>query len=282
MEKITITNINNKSVIFGGLDDEFILLNIEIGGIPVSINAIKGVNRTGEIYLSNSLGKRQIKVKYAIDAETEEGFKARKKLLAQILNPSLGQVTILGNNCSIKGVIDNTPTYTELSEIYAESTITFLCHYPYWSGKEIKQDLVSWIPNTTFPVNIPSGGIPLGIRDLAKTKIVDNVGDIETGVVFNIKANSDTSNLKFINTSNNKSIEINAVLKANDRVILNTILGEKECKITRANGFVEYANIIGDWDFSLLEGENIVTYSATTGVDTVEIAIKFTPKYQEV
>ncbi|MGL5440792.1 MAG: phage distal tail protein [Filifactoraceae bacterium] len=282
MDILKIANINGKSITFGGIKQEYWLLEFEDSGIPVGINSIKGTYRIGEVYLGNTLDKRQLKIKFSVAGESDEQFKFRKRELAKVLNPSLGEIEIDFNGYKIKGVIDNTPSYKYVDDNYVESSITILCHYPYWSGEEIKKDLAAWLPNTAFPINIKVGGVAIGVRDPAKTKLIDNPGDVEIGLIADIIINGPTSEVTFINATNNKSILITYSFQTGDRVTLNTNIGEKECKVVRANGFIEYSSIKGDWDFGLIPGENILTYSAKTGQDTMEANIKFVPKYQEV
>lgn len=161
--------------------------------------------------------------------------------------------------------------------------IVILCTDPYWKGlQEINAEIAAILKQFVFPFSIDSAGVPFStLRGLTEATVI-NTG-AETGCAFIIRCNGDIKNLSIFDSSNTTKIfKINTTLKDGWIVEINTEGSPKTCTVTKPDGTVEnllkYIGSSPTW-FTLKKGTNTFGYSAESGVNFVEMSIRYTNKY---
>lgn len=109
------------------------------------------------------------------------------------------------------------------------------------------------------------------------SKIIENDGDFETGVLLNVNCSGGASNIDI--NLNGKHLKYIGTLSANDE--LNIDLDSKPISVTK-NGVNDIKNIdkTSDlYDFKLKLGGNLISYEALSGVNNVQVIVSYYKKY---
>ena len=151
--------------------------------------------------------------------------------------------------------------------------VNILCPKPYWKSKtSVITDISDVIPRFTFPFAIDyDAPIPFSEIERGTEKTVVNNGDVESGIIIELRADGNVSNI-VIYDEYGGSFKINYSMISGDLITINTYRGEKSITLTRDGVETNMFKYVGDnptW-FNLLPGDNIFMIEAT-GSDLLQI-----------
>lgn len=147
-------------------------------------------------------------------------------------------------------------------------SISIICPSPWFKEiNAIVSDMSQVIDAFEFPFSIEAEGMEFSILDKNILTRVKNSGDIETGVIMELRATSDVVNPRIYNADTHEMIGLTFEMQAGDVIRISTIRGSKYVKLIRKG---EESNIINAlmkdpaW-FQLPVGETHFTYDCTSG-----------------
>lgn len=123
-------------------------------------------------------------------------------------------------------------------------------------------------------------------------KIITYTGEIEVGIVINLKINNEVTGLsiyKILESGSEKMSIYDAALpdgslSPGDEITICTIRGNKSAYLLRNGQYHNIMNALGrdsSW-FMLDFGDNVFTYSADTGAEFVNVSISYEEAYEGV
>ena len=130
----------------------------------------------------------------------------------------------------------------------------------------------------------------MGEVALRKERVFFYDGDAEAGVIILIDAIGPATNIRIMDTVQRKIMPIDTtklpdgVLKAGDRIIINTNPGEKDVTLLRAGALTNVLSALGrnsDW-ISVSTGDNRFAYTADTGETNLNITIESRLLYEGI
>lgn len=179
----------------------------------------------------------------------------------------------------------------------AGCTISIMCPDPYMYSVDTTTTSLSGIdPIFEFPFCDEIGDedtLILSDIRIIKDRSVYYVGDADVGVTINIHALGDVRDLVIYDTNTREKIAIDdaklaaltgSSISARDDIIISTVKGNKTVTLIRNGVSTNIINAIDrnmSW-FQLTKGDNIFTYTASTGEYNVQISIKNRIRYEGV
>lgn len=183
----------------------------------------------------------------------------------------------------IEGYIENAPV--ELFTQNEAIQISILCPDPYFkNAQEIIEDIGIIINNFSFPFAIEEEGIPFSKYDEILEKTVVNNGDVEKGVIIEIRASGNVLNPKIFNRETAEFFGLNIELIEGDVVTITTIKGLKTVFLLRnAETINIFNNIMKDitW-LQLAPGDNVFTFEAEKGIEFLNIMFRHIDNFEGV
>lgn len=161
--------------------------------------------------------------------------------------------------------------------------ISIICPQPYWLElNETFTDASNIINLFEFPMDITAEGVELSSIDAGILAEIENAGQVASGARFEIVARITTVNPKIYNLETNEFMGFNTTLAAGDRLIIDTIHGQKS--VTHIRGGVEtnYIDTLmaGSVWLQLDVGINAYTYTFDEG--NIALFVYHTNKYMGV
>lgn len=298
INSVKITNYLNESITMELRFPErsgFLIRNIEGLGPPdADINLTDVGVIDGSFFNSARARDRMIVLTLGFlgDAETTRQktykyfpIKKRLEILIETDNRS----------CKTYGYVKaNEPTIFSNSE---GCDITIICpdSYLYDVGEEIT-NFGSVESLFEFPFSNESTTLKLinfGEISLTPVKNVVYSGDASTGAIFTIHAIGNASDPVITDVDTGKSIEIDSTvliaitgsdIVAGDDIIISTVIGEKYARLVRNSVIYNIINAIGkypDW-FQLEKGDNIFSYSASSGLANLQLSVMALIAYEGI
>lgn len=170
-------------------------------------------------------------------------------------------------------------------DLFAQSqkiVITIFCADPYF--KDVKESVIlmsQTIDLFEFPFDISSVGKEFSKIDNLKTVNVVNNGDVTSGMIIELSANSEVVNPIIYDRVSTKAMAFEITLAATQSLIINTNQNEKSVFL---NVGAEKINAIStlnrgsNW-LQLTPGDNIFVYEASSGAENLEITFSHTDRY---
>jgi len=190
--------------------------------------------------------------------------------------------------------IGETTGYVESNEpdIFSKDSgaiISVLCPRAFFYGKNTIQTIFSGINNLfEFPFENPSTSLSLiefGQVFIDTAKSVLYTGDEDTGVTIYVTISGNVNNLTIINIATGETMAINSTklialtggdLQAGDTVVISTLRGNKFIILIRSGVYYNILNTLNStstW-FRLIRGDNVFTYTASSGLSYVQLLIQ--------
>lgn len=161
--------------------------------------------------------------------------------------------------------------------------ISIKCLDPYLkSAEEIYSEMSNTESLFEFPFDLSEmGQVMSEYSSQIETHIVSD-GEVTTGCIIEIRANGAvTSPITIYESVENKIMKINADMQNGDLITINTNKGNKRISRTRGTVITNLINYLDDsseW-FNIRPGENVLTFSAGTNADLLEITIRHYDNY---
>ena len=292
VEKITLENLTtNKQIVLGMLpaqSENFVLLSVDWGTAEGSHTTYKYANQVGVSIVNTSLETRAISIVGAIVSENSGKLLDCKKILNNFVNPQQ-QIKILYKNYYICFNPSNSIRYStedkENNDVVCRFKIDGIAPLPYFRiDNDLQIDAATTIPFFHFPLVIPPGGLVFGVRQPAQLVSVYNAGSLTTGFTIIFKAVGNCQNPKITNARTLEYFEIDKTLSAGERVVINTLIGEKSVLGTVAgvtSNYYRYKTLSSTW-LQLQPGDNVFRFDAAANPQNVEVYIQFANQFLEV
>lgn len=292
VEKITLENLTtNKQIILGMLptqSENFVLLSVDWGTAEGTHSTYKYANQIGVSIVSTSLETRAISIIGAIVSENSGVLLDCKKMLSNFVNPQQ-QIKILYKNYYIcfnpSNSIRYGTEYKENNDVICRFKIDGIAPLPYFrTDNDLQIDAATTIPFFHFPLIIPPGGLVFGVRQPAQLVNVYNAGSLTTGFTIIFKAVGACLNPKITNARTLEYFEIDKLLTAGERVVIDTLTGEKSVIGTIlgvSSNYYRYKTLGSTW-LQLQPGDNVFRFDAAKNPQNIEAYIQFSNQFLEV
>lgn len=291
IESLILTNTTTlQSVLLDKDNSVLVLGEVDLGTVTGTHHSYKYVNQVGVYIDSTTLEQRTIAINGWVTGDSYAELKSNREALNHLINP-LHTVDIVVQDkykLSFKPdfSVQYSVAYEENNEVLCKFLIQGTCADPMFTTKDKQAALVaSIIPKFRFPLIIPkTTGILMGLREPSLLANLNNVGDIDTGMLITFSCTSTVTNPSLLNVNTREFIKIDKMLSVGEQIIISTGSGEKYVKgITDGveSNYFKYMSFDSTW-LQLHTGENILKYDADDNVDGLEVLISFYPKYLEV
>ena len=162
--------------------------------------------------------------------------------------------------------------------------VSIICPQPYWRDvSETCTDASVVSKLFSFPFTIDSAGVELSSVDTASGTLVQNNGQVESGIRFEFKATIRSLQPRIYNLGTGEFIGFYVDMFAGERLVVNTTDGEKSATLIATDG--THKNVLnrfmegGTW-LKLAPGANELSYTVDEG--EMEMRIYHTNMYQGV
>lgn len=297
IKSITVTNHNHESLTMDLFHPELSGVNIQniegLGPTVATINSNEVATIDGAIFTSARQEQRNIVFTVAMmfDPLIED---SRLKLYKYFPVKKLIHLDIETDRRHVEteGYVEsNTPDIFSQEET---AQISIICPDPFFYGLGIEEQAFTGVqPRFEFPFSNESLTLPMlefGEIRLDTRTVLQYAGDTDTGVLITIHAYNVASGITIWNNDTREHISIDtAKIKTltgvtfgqGDDILISTVKGNKYVQFLH-NGV--YTNIISainkdaDW-FQLTNGDNVFTFTATTGENELLMTFRYRNAY---
>lgn len=297
IKSVKVTNYLGESQVMELRNPEksgFLITSIEgVSSGKANINTTNIATKDGAYFNSAHIESRNIVLGLKLLAKPtiEE---ARHKLYRLFQPKRLVRLDFLldTRECYIEGYVEENPVEIFTS---SESTrISIICPDPFFKAMDIVTEVFSGVMGEfEFPFENADATEPLldfGSISFYTEKNIFYTGEDEIGLEFLIHATGDVGDITIYNSVTHESMTFSSTklaaylgegIKDGDDLIITTMAGNKGITLLRDGLYYNVLNCIGrysDW-FQLSNGDNIFTYSATSGVLNLEFTAMYRPVY---
>lgn len=273
MEKFIYTNAQGRSITFAQKGTYIIanysgLAQSEV--IPISS---RGYRQIGKTLAHTGLGLRIIQLDFYLHSNTMEEFYEKRRELAQIFNPLLGEGTLIYSNNYTTKSIAVLPTLApqpinKMGSLQLFS-MELTAHNPLWYDVEDNRVRMAGFENgLTYPLEKEW----YRFADISSSMVITNVGDWTTPVKFEFSGSA--SNPTIANATTGEQIAVNKAMENGEQLIIDTAFGNKTVMFVDGSGKATSAyNLISNDTtfFQLALGDNRLVFAAETGQPEVYI-----------
>lgn len=229
----------------------------------------------GEKYNGSRVGARNIVLTVYIGGNVE----ANRIRLYQYLAPK-SKVKLYYKNDSREVYAEGYVESNEPNQFEANSfnQISIICPHPYLSAIEaIVQNITNTADMFEFPFAIEEEGIEFSALDGGTYANMHNSGDVSTGAIFRVFAQSEVIGPNIYNAITNEYFKLSGALEAGDLLTINTNAGNKRLTITKSTGAV--VNVLhrrapGSTWLQLAVGDNYIAYTADSGEAAMSVSVE--------
>ena len=297
--KLTATNHYGKTVVLDLLNPEsnnFAVIGIDgLGPVEADVSIDKIVSSDGGIFNSARVNTRNIVISIIfLGTEIE---KQRLETYKYFPVKQLVKLEIETENRRVftEGYVEsNSPT---IFSAMGGTAISILCPDPYLYLRNKKQTQFSNSePLFEFPFSNESIEDPVIEISRIRREHQGNIfyeGSVESGMEIDIHAIGEVGDITLFNATTRETMVIyNSVIESItgtgisnlDDILITTYRGQKSAKLLRNGIETNIINAISkgaDW-FQLNNGDNILGYSATDGIDNIVVTYSYKVGYEGV
>ncbi len=246
------------------------------------INRSVLVTSDGSKYNSSRVGERNLVITVAVNPDVEQNRINLYKFF------KVKQYTKISFKNSVRDVFIE--GYVETFEINLfengqKAQISILCPFPFF--KSANNSVTEFFGSSAmfeFEFSVEDEGMEFSTINMDVRKSVVNVGDVESGFVIELEADSQVINPTIYDTMTGEFFRLNYTLENGDVVTINSNQGEKSVKLLRNAQTINMLNFIdkrSTW-LKLRGGDNVFTYDSQTGYEHLRVTINHTDKYEGV
>lgn len=289
-ERLIYTNENNETVEFSVGSKFHVNVLRDANGLADIRNTIyssSAMGQHGDTYIGEHIEPREIEVTGKVLSDDKDTQILARRELARKLNPDLEGTLKYEYNGFVKTIwakAKNTPTITH-DGLSMEFSVVFLCLDPFWRDTEDSLiQLAQWVGDWEFPCEInknDANDMIFGHRDQPTVVNVRNEGDVETGMVITLSATATVTGATITNTVTGEYLKLNYSLDSGDVVRINTNYGQKSITLDQSGvetNIYRYLDVNSTF-LQLKVGDNLMQYSATTGINNLDVSITYSPQY---
>ena len=247
---------------------------------PTAVNTSTGGGLDGTFHNSSRVDQRNIVITIILNGDIE----ANRQRLYKIFN--------LKKPCKIYFQNENRSVFitgyveTLEGDLFVkreQMQISIICPRPFWEDlNTIYTELSNTLKLFEFPFSIAfNNPIPFSDHIDYPLAVIDNIGDIEAGVIMNVSITDTVTGLKLYNLTTQKYIGFDYTFGDGDELTIDTISGEMSAMLNRNGDMINLLNYMADgstW-LKLLPGENEFSYAATAGADSVSCTFALSALY---
>lgn len=269
MRRVTYTNAQGNSIVFGPAPSDYLIESIEgIDGANNSIYTQKGPGQDGETFLQTLFAPREIVVNAAILAPQDlSAIYTHRRTIANILNPKLGVGVFTleydGSSKKIQAIVQDGVNFPnkDWRSPYQKFSVTFFCPNPVWCDTTAESTTIGLVEaGFHFPLEFVSGGIEFSTRTDAKERTATNNGDVDAAVTLIFYGPA--TNPTIINNTTGEYIHVFITLDDGESMEIKTAYGEKTITLNRggtlSNG-MQYLDLQSTF-WKLIPGDNELTF----------------------
>lgn len=248
MFEMIFENESGKRLTFGAGTDftikEFSGLNPPKATINTSTTALID----GGVYNSAKLQMRSMNIAFAVEQNAAQN---RLNIYKVVQNKKPIRVYYKSEVLDI--FIDGYVEDTDFSYFAQKNvcTVSILCPLPYFKGaQEIINELSAIIPKFHFPFGSlahPDQELLFGEVDVLTSVEVENNGNAEAGLTFELYAKAPVKDPKIIDYTTGEFLKLNFEMQAGDLITITTGQGEKKISLFRGG---EHINLFNAFDIS--------------------------------
>lgn len=230
--------------------------------------------RDGSYWRKTQATKRVISFD-AICREHDENFVIRERIGSFFNYSSFYEMYIDfgGRDAYVKGKITDFTLPPTNGNSIVKFSVELTSDNPFLqSSSDFGRNLNEVYPRIHYPRHYEVGQkTHYSVRAFADSVSVNNSGVVDTGFVATVLFNESTSDFEIINNTSGKRIHIVRTFDVGDVLQIDTNDG-----VARLNGVKFYRGLSIDSEFfTLVSGENNISYNAATGQSTMDISIFF-------
>lgn len=295
VESIQLQNlIKGTSLLLDQDDSEYILESVDWGVVSSNRVTYKYTNQVGVQVTDVTLETRDVSIVGWVCAKGDnvKYLEELKKNLNRFVNP-MEEMKVIYKNYTLNFFPDNSikwgTTYKTNNDVMAQFKIDGFAADPLFKSKNDTRVLAGVVePMFYFPLAIPkTEGAVFGYRREYIILGVYNSGDVSTGFRIEFIASKGTvTNPMLINTRTQEYIKINKVLERGEKVVVNTVDGEKYVhgfvgESGEEQNYYKYRDLKSTW-LKISTGDNLFKYDADDNLGNLEVRIYYNNRYLEV
>lgn len=271
--------------------DDYILAGMAgITPADAVINAVEMAGMDGARFNNSRVGMRNIVITLKVRGEGSDVRQRRVNLYKYAKTKRKIRVYVANDqrDAVIDGYLESLQDGESIFSQDQRLMMSIICPDPYFRDNGTGEKVIAFssvTPNFCFPFAITaSEPVPLSVKSINFSKTITNDGDIETGVILNIKASGAVENPVFFNESTGETMAFNISLIGGDELMISTERGAKRVMLTRAGSTTNVMNTLdpeSDW-LTLASGDNLFYYTATSGADAMELVFSFTDLFEGI
>lgn len=277
MECIIITNQKGESITLGNHAPYFLQIIDGVGEVPVAIESQKAPYQDGSTYIDNVLENRAISIEgMIITKNNPAALKEARRRMQRVLNPKLGEVTIVYQEKEIEGVVESAPVFPggqgNKGLYYQKYLINLHCHQPFWQDTfETRKEVTVWLGGLRFPLRLPSR---FAMKGMPVVNLI-NEGDVETPVRIEYKGPA--THPRITNRTTGEYVQVNRQLSVDDVLVITTAFGAKRVEINEQDAF-NWIDL-GSTFWQLQVGDNIIEHSSDDPREPTAVIISYRNRY---
>lgn len=275
MFTITVERQDGERLTLTGLHSAYKVKYSGLGAVSANIITSSLGMVDGEKYSGSRVGARNIVLTVYINGNVERN----RIRLYQYLAPK-SYVKLYYANGTREVYAEGYVEANEPDQFSAtcSNQISIICPSPYLSAIEaIAHDITNTVNAFEFPFAIEEEGQEFSTLDGSGYANMHNSGDVSTGAVFRIFAQSDVIGATLYNAITNEYIKISGTIEAGETVTINTNAGSKRLTITDSTGTTVNAlhrMAEGSTWLKLDVGDNYIAYTADDGAASMSVSVE--------
>ena len=254
-----------------------------ITGLQGEVNTSKRIGRDGSQKNSARAGERNIVIHIKPQFPVEEN---RQKLYKFFRSGRDVRLYFSNKNRSvyIDGTVETSPDGS-LFELSQTLQVSILCPNPYFYDVDTRIQMASRIESLfEFPFSIEVEGIPFSEIIKENMIVISNDGDVEFGFRLEITCSDEVVDPRIYKAETGEFFGISTTINEGDKIILNTISGERSVTLIRNGISTNIINSImeGSKWFTMDAGDNIFAWECVSGTNNVEFVFYPPCQYEGV
>lgn len=285
VSEVTLKNTDlGESVVFSHYSNSHVLEYCDFSNISSEITTQKQIDADGLLVTAVSLQPRVVTLSLWLVGDDDNILSQYRRQLYRLVNPKQ-RLSIVQNGFEITGYPSSTPklgvTEDVLNDKMSRVYVEVYCENPLFTTEaKASVAIASWKKNLTFPLTFSDDKIVFGVRFPSIIASLNNPGDFSCGAVFYIRTKGEVVNPKLINITTQEHMEFAITLQSEDTLVVDTTGEIPKAYIGTKNkiaALTEDSSII-----KLPVGLSDLSYSASSGLNSMEVQIDISPLFLEV
>lgn len=284
MERLIFIN-NRGTVQIGGVPP-YILNSFDAGAPKSNLITTSAPGQDGKTVENQLLDERTPSITLTIHGDNVDDLYQKRRKLFTVFSPKLSGVLQYTNDAGTRAIpciVDGEPTAKARVGCGMQVLIQLFCPDPYWlDTEESKAEMALWMGDFEFPLEIPEDtGVELGHRMSNLIVNAYNPGDVDCGLRIEFTALASVEKPSILNVNTRELMKVKRTMAAGDKIIIYTALGNETVRMNHGGvetNVMNYIDIESDF-LQLHTGDNLLRYDAESGLDNLECAVYYTPKY---